>query len=79
MGLRAYGCQRLESPGDASRRCAEGGGEQLATSLQLKVQGSQNGVGAFADHVLMAFIGPLDQLDEAPYPWMVIETRTSTC
>ena len=41
---------------------------QLAAELQTKIDGTQGGVGTFADHVLVGLIAKLDHLDEMR-PW----------
>ena len=50
-----------ESGGDALKQAVQA----LAAELRAKVNGPQHGVGTFADHAALGFIGQLEQLDQS--------------
>jgi len=50
--------------GDALKQA----GRKLAADLQSKIDGVQQGVGTFSDHVLISVLGRLERLDEG-LPW----------
>ena len=50
-----------ESGGDALKQAVQA----LAAELRAKVNGPQHGVGTFADHAAIGFIGQLEQLDQS--------------
>ena len=50
--------------GDALKRASR----KLAADLQSKIDGAQQGVGTFSDHVLISVLGRLERLDEG-LPW----------